>query len=240
MSNLVDELDRRRMWRWRNVKCPECEPDPEITKIDAFEDTLDEFPAIVERIRALISRIDPLSHYKAFENINFILDAIGKMDYPGSPAVDVLWRHGQIDEQRRKKTKGYVDCLSAWLSASTLDEARKAQPENSELLEFVYQALGRIDDSKKWLAMSLQKTLKEHAYTPWDHINESDDEIFIRGVYQSILHRQPSPDDLQFRLEELQNGKKREAFYQEILDAEEHRMSHLFQLAEFVKQKSTS
>ena len=88
--------------------------------------------------------------------------------------------------------------------------------------------------------MSLRKTLKEHTYTAWDHITESNDETFIRGVYQSILHRQPSPDDLKFRLEELKNGKERESFFQEILAADEHRMSHLYQLAEYVKHKGQS
>jgi len=83
-----------RMKRWRNVMCPESEPDSEIRAIDALEDKFGKLPPKVERIRTLESRIDPLSHYKAFENIEFIINAIGDLDYKGYPAVDVLWRAG--------------------------------------------------------------------------------------------------------------------------------------------------
>ena len=117
-----EERHTRRMYRWRNVLCPESEPDDEILRIDAVEDTLPDLPGMVERIRALISRVDPLSHYKAFDNVDFLLDAIGQLDYPRSPAVDVLWRHGQIDDQRRTEAKCYIDALSAWISGVPLDK----------------------------------------------------------------------------------------------------------------------
>jgi hypothetical protein len=236
---MVDEITEKavqpRMKRWRNVVCPESQPDAEMKEIDAFEDELDSMMPIVERIRALISRIDPLSHYKAFENIDFILDAVGKLDYPRSPAVDVLWRFGQIDDQRRDEIKRYITAVNTWLTVVSLDDAVAKQPDNSQILSKVYRFLGEIDENKRWLVMCLSKTLKEHAYTPWDFINESDDATFVTAVYESILHRHPSPDDLKFRLEELRNGKEREELFEEVFVAGEHKMSHLHGLASIIK-----
>ena len=226
---------RAKMWRWRNVTCPESEPDAEIRTIEAFEATLDDVPPLVRRIRALISRVDPLSHYKAFENLDFLLDAIGDLDYPGSPAVDVLWRHGAIDEARRDRAKGYVDAVNAWLAGMDLATAEAEQPENAARVAQVFEALGEMDDQKRWLAMCLRKTLKELAYTPWDFINEYDDAAFVRAVYVSILGRTPSPDDLSFRVEELEEGKTRQAFLIEIIRADEHRRMHLHDVAARLK-----
>ncbi len=231
-----EERHTRRMYRWRNVLCPESEPDAEILRIDAVEDTLPDLPGMVDRIRALISRVDPLSHYKAFDNVDFLLDAIGQLDYPRSPAVDVLWRHGQIDDQRRAEAKCYIDALSAWISGVPLDKVKSQQTGNNAILDKVYTALGETDDYKRWLAMTLRKTLKEHTYTSWDFIAECDDTTFVLAVYEGILHRQPSPDDLKFRLEELANGKDRKDFFQEIFDAGEHQNSHMSAIAEKVKR----
>ena len=83
--------------------------------------------------------------------------------------------------------------------------------------------------------MCLQKTLKEHVYTPWDFIAECDDVAFVRAAYEAILGRPPSPDDLQFRVEELREGKSREDFFQEILAAPEHQMGHLYGVAGVLK-----
>lgn len=220
-----------RMKRWRNVICPDSEPDDEIRAIFDYEDELDEKPAAAEHIRALISRIDPLSHYKAFENVDFIIEAIGEMDYPGMPAVDVLWRHGDIDDERRAHAKCYVHAIDAWLDGKRSDEAGATHPGCVEHVEKVYTSLGEADGVKRWLAMTLRKTLKERSYTPWDVIDEYDDADFIRAVYLSILGRPPSPDDLKFRVEELESGKTREEFLQEILSAPEHEWGHLARLA---------
>jgi hypothetical protein len=228
---------RTKMWRWRNVTCPESEPDAEMRTIEAFEATLNDVPPLVERIRALISRVDPLSHYKAFENLDFLLDAIGDLDYPGSPAVDVLWRYGDIDESRRERAKGYVDAMNAWLAGMDPATAKDEQPENAARVAQVYEALGAMDDRKRWLAMCLRKTLKELAYTPWDFINEYEDAAFVRAVYESILGRPPSPDDLVFRVEELEGGKTREAFLTEIIRADEHRRMHLHDVATRLKHR---
>lgn len=228
---------RAKMWRWRNVTCPESEPDAEIRTIDAFEATLDGPPPLVARIRALISRVDPLSHYKAFENLDVLLDAIGDLDYPGSPAVDVLWRHGAIDEARRARAKGYIDALNAWLAGMDLEMAKAEQPENAARVAQIFEALGAMVDEKRWLAMCLRKTLKELVYTPWDFIHEYDDAAFVRAVYESVLGRPPSPDDLTFRVEELEGGKSREAFLTEVIRADEHRRVHLHDVAARLKHR---
>jgi hypothetical protein len=227
--------NENRIRRWRNVICPESEPDEEIRTIQALEDEIGELGANAERIRALISRIDPLSHYRAFDNVDFLLAAVGDLDYPGNPAIDVLWRHGDIDDERRARAKAYIAALSAWLDRVDLDAAKAAHPEHEDVLEMTYQKLGEINDEKRWLAMSLRKTLKEHTYTPWDVIQEYDDADFVVAVYLSILHRPPSPDDLEFRVEELAQGKTREAFFEEILGAPEHQGGHLHRVADELK-----
>lgn len=236
MTESPTAVPRSDMRRWRNVMCPQSEPDAEIRAIDAVEAETGDLPPLVERIRALISRVDPLSHYKAFENLDFLLDAIGDLDYPGSPAVDVLWRHGEFDDDRRAQAKAYVTALSAWLAAEDLAAAQAAHPEDAELVAKIYEALGEVNDQKRWLAMCLRKTLKEHAYTPWDFIEEYDDASFVRAVYQSVLGRPPSPDDLAFRIEELNEGKTREAFFLEIMATDEHRRDHLHGVAARLKQ----
>ena len=230
MDEMPTDDTREKMRRWRNVMCPEGEPDAEIRVIDAFEAELDGLP-LVARIRALISRIDPLSHYRAFENLDFVLAAIGDLDYPGSPAVDVLWRHGVIDEERRAQARSYIDAIGAWLADVDLGTAKTAQPNGGGCMSHVFEALGEPSQEKRWLAMSLRKTLKEHAYTPWDFISEVDDAAFVRAVYESILGRPPSPDDVTFRVEELAAGKSREVFFAEVMGVDEHRRGHLHGVA---------
>lgn len=209
------------MQKWRNVMCPEAQPDDEIKAIDAFEQRLGQLPPKVERIRALVSRIDPLDHYRAFENVEFVVSAIGKLDYPRYPAIDVLSRRGQIDEERRDQARRYIHCLASWLEGKDMDSAKADRPDCSELLGRTYAALGQADDYKRWLVMSLAKTLKEHTYLPWDFIAEHSDEEFVRAVYTTLLSREPSPDDLKFRLEELKAGKSRDTLFRQVLGSAE-------------------
>ena len=215
--------------------CPESQPDVEIKAIQALEDKLGELPPRVERIRSLESRIDPLSHYEAFENIDFIMKSIGELDYPGYPAVNVLWRNGQIDDERREEAKRYIYSISSWLDGKNVEEAKIERQECSRLLDKVYTVLGEMSDHKRWLAMSLSKTLKEHAYTPWDFIGEYGDEDFIKAVYVAVIGREPSPDDLKFRMEELKTIKSREEFFLDVFNAEEHKMGHLHGVAGILK-----
>jgi hypothetical protein len=128
-----------------------------------------------------------------------------------------------------------VDALGAWLSGTPLSAAQGAQPDNTDLLSRIYETLGQPNEEKKWLAMSLRKTLKEHAYTPWDFIAEYDDAAFICAVYESVLGRPPSGDDLAFRIEELLAGKSRDAFFAEIMGTDEHRRGHLYGIAAHLK-----
>ncbi|MDF1513529.1 MAG: DUF4214 domain-containing protein, partial [Anaerolineae bacterium] len=69
---------------------------------------------------------------------------------------------------------------------------------------------------------------------------EHNDEAFVQAVYEAILHRPPSPDDLKFRLEELSNGKDRESFFMEIFNASEHQAGHLYQLSYYLKNLENS
>ncbi len=227
--------EKRDMDEWRNVMCPGSEPDAEIRRINRLEAEIGKVPVSARRIRALISRIDPLSHYRAFENIEFVVTAIGVGDYPGSPAVDVLWRHGQIDEERRDTAKRYTYCMQAWAEEKPEEEAADERPECRELLAHIYATLGEPDECKRWLALSLAKTLKEHAYRSWDFIADYGDEEFVRAAYLGILGREPSPDDLAFRVRELQEGKSREVLFNQILASEEHRESCLIRVAGVLK-----
>jgi len=227
-----DTRQAERMMRWRNVACPESEPDAEMQNIDALEDHLGErlgdMPQNVAQIRALISRIDPLSHYKTFDNLDFILRAIGALDYPKRPAVDVLWRFGEIDEERRLKVKAYIDALTAWIEDKPREEVDVG---DAKLVDSVYTSLGERTEWKVWLAMCMAKTLKEHAYTPWDVVDDHGNREYVCAVYETILGRPPSPDDLAFRVKELESGKTREDLFQEVFSSEEHKNAYLERIA---------
>lgn len=214
-----------RMHRWRNITCPESEPDAEIRRIEVMEDERGPFPAEAEQIRALISRFESLSHYKAIENLTFIMRAIGSSDYPGMPAVDVLWRHERIDDERRATFRRYYHALQSWLAGETIEQAKEKQAAPTDALgelDEVYASLGDPDDAKTWLAASLAKTLGEQVLTPEDVIAEHDDEAYVLALYEAILHRHPSPDDLKFRLAELRNGMTRDEMFGGVLAAAEH------------------
>ena len=236
----VSDTDQRRqqerMKRWRNVACPQSEPDAEMVAIDKFEDSLGVLPPKVERIRALISRIDPLSHYKAFDNLDFLMTAIGKLDYPRYPAIDVLSRHGQLDNERLTQVQRYVYCLEAWLAGKSLAEAAAERKDCPKLIEKTYTELGDRTDEKRWLVMAMVKTLKEHAYSPWHFIAEAEDADFVRAVYFANLKRPPSPDDLKFRVEGLRGGKTRHSFFLEVFGSAEHQRRKLGQVAGIIKR----
>jgi hypothetical protein len=209
------------MSEWRNVTCPDGGPDAEMRRIDEMKDALADLPAEVERVRALISRFDSVAHYRAFDNLAFLLDAVGSKTYPGSPAVDVLAREWEIDDDRRDRIKGYARAIGEWIEGRSLDKAIDALPKCEEQCREAYEALGVRDEQKLWLAASLAKTLKAHVSTPEDGIDEFADGEFVCGVYEVVLGRPPSPDDLSFRLAELKAGKTRTAFVKEISESNE-------------------
>jgi hypothetical protein len=216
---------------WRNANGSEATPEPEARPVDAADEGLEEVPAAARQVRALISRLDPLSHYKSFENIAFLLSAIGQLDYPRRPAVDVLWRRNQIDDERRSLAKRYVRALEAWVAGQPLYEAQLEDPDAGPVMDQVYDALGPADEVRRWLASCLAKALKEYCYMPWDFIAAADDTGFVRAVYRTILGRDPSPDDLQLRLEQLAAGATREDLFAQVLSAREHQAQHLQTLA---------
>ena len=103
----------------------------------------------------------------------------------------------------------------------TQEQAVEDHPESGERCDQLYGLLGETEDAKAWLARSLAKTLKSLVYRPEDYLESESTGSFLRGVYQVVLSRDPSPDDLATRVSELAQGKTREAFVNEINESEE-------------------
>ena len=62
----------------------------------------------------------------------------------------------------------------------------------------------------------------------YQRIVDLGDETFVRAVYRTALGRDPSPDDLSFRLQELAMGKDREVFVNEVFASEESNTRRLY------------
>ncbi len=201
-----------------------------------MEEELGPLPDEVEHVRALVSRFDSLSHYRAVDNLTFIMRAIGSSSYPGMPAVDVLWRHEHIDDERRATFRRYYRALQSWLAGESLEQAKQDHPDGCEEPDEVYAALGDMDDAKQWLAASLAKALAEYVLRPEDIIAEHEDEAYVRALYEAVLHRQPSPDDLGFRVAELRNGMTRDDMFGGVLNAVEHTDHVRAHIAEVLKR----
>lgn len=207
---------------WRNILHHHDEPDEAMQCIDARIAPLEELPDAVRHIRSLIARFDSLTHYRAFDNLDLIVRAIGDGTYPGRPAVDVLTRAWEMDDERRGRAKVYVQILQAWAAGKSVEEARQGVGDAERCAE-LYDALGPFAEHKAWLAASLAHTLKAFAYEAQDLLDEADAADFVCGVYRAALDRDPSPDDLQNRLAELAGGKSRDHFIREIFDSAESR-----------------
>ena len=203
------------MSHWRNVLCDPDQLDSEMKRLDAMQAALGDLPADAAAIRALISRFDSITHYKCEDNVRFLLDAIGAGTYPGCPAVDVLWRAWECEDDRRRRFRGYVHALRAW--AEDVDAPPDAVTQHEE----VSVALGEPDQHKRWLALSLAKTLDVFTYSPEDAAEELPPKDFVRRVYMTALGRNPSPDDLRNRLNELASGKSGEDLLREVLASKE-------------------
>ena len=216
---------------WRNILHHDHEPDAAMQRIDAQVAPLEELPDAVRHIRALISRFDSLTHYCAFDNLDLIVHAIGDGTYVGRPAVDVLTRAWEIDDQRRGRAKAYVRILQAWSEGKSVEEAQQVVGD-SELCAELYGILGQLAEHKAWLAASLVHTLKAFAYEAQDLLDEAAEADFVRGVYRAALGRDPSPDDLQNRLAELAGGKSRDHFIREVFDSAESRQRQQWQVLE--------
>ncbi len=216
---------------WRNILHHHDEPNEAMQRIDAQVAPLGELPDAVRHIRALISRFDSLTHYRAFDNLDLIAHAIGEGTYPGRPAVDVLTRAWEMDDQRRDRAKAYVQTLQAWSEGKSAEEAQQVA-DDSELCAELYATLGLIEEHKAWLAASLAHTLKAFAYEAQDLLDEADAADFVRGVYRAALDRDPSHDDLQNRLAELAKGKSRDHLTREVFDSAESRQRQQWRVLE--------
>ena len=216
---------------WRNILHHDDEPDEAMQHIDAQVAPLEELPDAVRHIRALISRFDSLTHYCAFDNLDLIVRAIGDGTYVGRPAVDVLTRAWEMDDQHRGQAKMYVQTLQAWSEGKSAEEAQQVAGD-SELCAELYSILGPPAEHKAWLAASLAHTLKAFAYEAQDLLDEAAEADFVRGVYRAALGRDPSPDDLQNRLAELAGGKSRDHFIREVFDSAESRQRQQWQVLE--------
>lgn len=201
---------------WRNIIHEAGEYDAEMAAIDAMVDP-DKLPDHALHVRALISRFDAVDHYRAKDNMALIVEAIGTGTYPGYPAVDVLMRRCEIHEERRQWFLGWSRALAAWAR----DQPASSTLELSGEEVRVQDVLGERTQVKEWLAASLATTLAHYTLTPADRVAELDPELFVRAVYQAALGRDPSADDLRFRLKELAEGKQRDAFVEEIYGSSE-------------------
>ncbi len=216
---------------WRNILHHRDAPDEAMQRIDAQVASLEELPDAVRYIRALISRFDSLTHYRAFDNLDLLVQAIGAGTYARCPAVDVLTRDWEMDDQRRCRAKTYVKTLRAWAEGQPVEEARQGVGD-AELCAELYGILGPLEEHKAWLAASLAHTLKAFAYEAQDWLDETDAAAFACGVYRAALGRDPSPDDLQNRLTELAGGKSRAHFVREVFDSAESRQRQQWQVLE--------
>jgi len=189
----------------------------------------------VQQIKALIARNSDLLHYRAFDDIDFIIEAIGKKNYSGSPALDVLPSHDGIDRERREKAKDYIQCLSSWTEGKDVEDAVAEFKASEKLLRSTYAQLGVLDEDKKQLALFLAENLGEKVASPEDAILEVSDEEFINYVYNAILGRGPDDDDFNLRLMELRRGKTRQELITEILESRESSRRMVSEIAKSIK-----
>ena len=229
-----------RIRRWRDIPVERIESDKEIQQIDAIEEELGEIRRQIQQIRILISRLADLSHYLIFEDIDFVIKAIGGKDYPGSPALDVLPSYEDIGRERRESVKEYVYCLTAWAEGKDVEDAVAEFRADEKLLRNIYTNLGKLDEERKWLALCLAKTLKEKAASPEDIVSEISDEEFVIYVYKTVLGREPDEDDLNLKLTELRRGRARQQLIQDILESKESQKRMLAEIAESIKDSNGS
>lgn len=216
---------------WRNVLSEDQEYDEEMRTIDAMVDTL-QLSKNAEHIRSLISRFDAVTHYRSKDNLSLLVDAIRSGTYPGIPAVDVLARYWEIDEKRREYFSKWALILNNWSNGHNVDPLLIQLGENVTTQSF----LGELTQEKAWLALSLSKTLRMFVETPKEKTETLEPQIFVRSIYRAALGREPSPDDLIFRVRELASGKTREELLNEIYNSIEAYNMRYIQIIKFSAQ----
>ena len=187
-----------------------------------------------QQIKVLISRMAALEHYNALDDIDFVVEAIGKRDYDGSPALDVLPSHDGVGQRRREKVKEYIHCLTCWVEGMDVDDAVAEFKSDEKLLRTIYIHLGEPDEEKTSLALLLIKSLKEKSASPEDSISDISDEEFVGYVYKTILGRNPGDDDLRLRLTQLKRGRTRQEMIKDILESKESSRRMLNMIAESI------
>jgi hypothetical protein len=227
-----------KVYRWKNIPTENVESDEEIQQTNAVEEELGEVEEKAQQVGALISRIADLSHYRAFNDIDFIIEAIGDKDYSGSPALDVLPSYDDIDHERREKVEEYIYCLTCWIEGRDVEDAVAESKANGKLLQDIYTYLGEPHEEKKWLALCLTKTLKGKVSSPEDVVSEIPDEEFIVCLYNTILGREPDDDDLQLKLMELRSGKTRQGLIEDVLQSKESRKRVLAEVAKSARRSN--
>jgi len=227
-----------KIYRWRNIPTENAGTDRDVQQINTMQEELGDIEEKTQQVKTLMSRMADLSHYRAFNDIDFIIEAIGKKGYTGSPALDVLPSYEDIDHERRDKVKEYIYCLTSWAEGKELEDAVSEFKASENLLRNIYIHLGELDEERKWLALCLTKTLKERVSSPEDVVSEVSNEEFIVYVYNTILGREPDDDDLQLRLAELGRGKTREDLIKSILESKESRKRMLAEVAKSIKQSN--
>ena len=231
------------MYRRRNSHAESPESDAEAQQPEAINITEQERNLLGEKgqqVKALISRIADLSHYRAFDDLDFIIEAIGKKDYNGSPALDVLPSNEDIDRDRRERVREYIYCLNSWAEGKDLEDAIAEFKAKDNVLRSIYTLLGGLDEEKRSLASDLAGVLDEKVSSPEDVVSEIPDEEFITYVYNTVLGRDPDNDDLNLRLMELKRGKTRPDLINDILESRESRKRILLEIAESIKQSAGS
>ncbi|MBD3181831.1 DUF4214 domain-containing protein [Candidatus Poribacteria bacterium] len=227
------------MFRPRNASAENGSVDTELYQSDP-EDLINDVNDIqskdIHQIKALIHRICEISHYRIFDDVDFLIEAIGKKDYEGSPALDVLPSHEDTDRERREKIKEYIYCLECWAEGKELDDAVSEFKVGENFLKKVYLYLGELDEDKKELAKALSVVLKEKSSSPDDVLAEISDEHFVNHVYKTVLGRKPEDDDMRLRLMELERGKTRNELIKDILESRESHRKMLLEIAMTVQK----
>ena len=189
-----------------------------------------------QQVKALISRMADLTHYRAFDDIDFVIPAVGDKDYQGSPALDVLPSHEDIDREVRERVREYIYCLNSWADGKDVEDVVAEFKADEKLLRNTYAKLGTQDEEKKSLALSLTESLEEKVASPEDIIAEISDEDFIIYVYNTVLSREPDDDDLKLRSMELKRGKSRQDLIRDLLESRESHKRMLSEIAESIRK----
>jgi hypothetical protein len=199
---------------WRNVVKEHSDYDSKMREIDQSISP-DSLSSADWHIRSLITRYDGVKHYKSEENFEFILNAIAAGTYPGHPAVDVLTRAWQTDVNRRNQVKEWISALDQW----TLGIPAALRVSGKE--ESAISLLGKRTAEKLWLVRSFSRTLRSFVETAKDRVESLTAEVFVRSLYLAALGREPSSDDLLYRIEELESGKDRGSLIDEVYSSAE-------------------